>query len=204
MVKKEEGYYAVSRKTLIAGIIILVIAAVLAGVYFKGGFDKYLGKNETKAADGTGPAPKFSLIAIETSKCPECMNVSQAIEIIKGAPAVNITSDKVISFDSAEAKKLIEKYSIEHLPAFILKGKNLDAKLTPFEKKNDALVFGNAPPVYYDIKNDKVVGEVTVIALTKPSCSKCFDVTKLVAQLKTLGMAIVGEQVVEYNSTTGR
>lgn len=201
MIKKEEEYYALSRKTLIAGIVIVIIAAVLAGVYFKGGFDKYLGKNETKTAE---PLPKFELIAIENPACTECMNASQAMEIIKGAPVLNVTSDRIISFDSAEAKKLITKYEIERLPAFILKGKNLDAKLTPFEKKKDALVFGRSPPVYYDIKKDKIVGEVTVIAITKPSCEKCFDITKLVAQLKNLGMAIVSEQIAEYNSTTGK
>lgn len=204
MAKNEEEYYKLSKKTLIAGIIILIIIAILLGIYFKGGFDKYLGKNETETPEPAKPVPKFELTAIETSKCPECMNVTMAIEIIKGAPTLNVTSDKILSFDSKEAKSLIEKYGIERLPAFILKGKDLDADLPPFEKKKDALVFGNTPPVYYDIKNDDVVGEVTVVAITKPNCEKCFDVTRLAAQLKTMGMAIVGEQVVEYNSTTGK
>lgn len=201
MSKKEE-YYTLDKKTLVVGIIVCVIAVVLGGLYFTGYLDQYIGKNETKTAV-QGPAPKFELIAIEPSGCPECMNVTQAVEIIKNAPTLNITSDKVLSFDSDEGKKLIEKYGIKHLPAFVLKGKNLNADLAPFEKKKDALVFGNAPPVYYDIATGEIVGKVTAVIITKPDCKNCFNVSLLIDQLAQYGMLIVGKQEVSYASKEG-
>lgn len=200
---KNKEYYKLNQKTIGIAILVIVIAAILVGVYLKGGFS-IQPEETTEEETEEATIPEFELIAIQNEECTECLNVTESIDIIKQAPTLKITSDKVLSFESEEAKKLIKKYSIERLPAFILKGEKVDADLPPFEKVEDALVFKNTPPVYYDLKEERAAGKVNLIIIAKEDCEECFDMSGLSQQLEMIGMVVVDEKTVEYDSKEGK
>ncbi|MBD3303883.1 hypothetical protein GF343_01965 [Candidatus Woesearchaeota archaeon] len=210
--KNKEEYYKLDKKTMGYALLGLIVVLIIAGLFYYDVIElpeSKEGKKEKKILDNfTVPvgAPEVELYVIENSDCRECINASQVIEIIKGAPTLDVTSDKIIEYDSDEGKDLIEEYELKRLPAFVLKitsEEKLEEAVPPFEKRNGDMVYDMTPPPYYDVKEGEIKGVISVIKLVNPGCEDCFDLDALMKNLKMFGLAISEEKTVEYDSEEG-
>jgi len=203
--KKNNGYYRISKKTLGFCILALAVIVVLIALYYSGTFGE-ITKTEKKDAVPEKeeiPPPEFELMII-TADCEECIYATTAAEILKSAPTIKITSEKFIEYESEEGKTMVAKYDLKKLPAFLLKGENLDIDLPPFEKNDDVLVFGQTPSPYYDVATGQIKGIVSVIKIVDPACEKCFDLEKLMNNLKMFGVYVSTEKTTQFDSPEGK
>lgn len=210
---KKEEYYKLDKKTAGYALLGLIVVLIIAGLFYYDVIELPESKDikqEKKILDNfTVPvgAPEVELYVIENSDCKECINASQVIDIIKGAPTLDVKSDKIIEYDSDEGKDFIEEYELKRLPAFVLKitsGEQLEEAIPPFEKRNGDMVYDLTPPPYYDVEEGKIKGVISVIKLVNPGCEDCFDLDALMDNLKMFGLAISDEKVVEYDSDEGK
>jgi hypothetical protein len=205
--KKDDESYQLDKKTLGIAVIVILVIAILVGLYYSGvlGFAESDKKDTAKVVEKEeAEIPEFELIAIAPD-CEKCISADEAVKIIKDAPTLKITSDKIVEHDSDEGKTLIAKYELTKLPAFILKGDNLDIDLPVFTKKEDALVFDKTPAPYFDVATGTVKGLVDITKIVDPDCEQCFDMDKLVENLKLMaGMAFDSEKTVPFDSAEGK
>lgn len=88
---------------------------------------------------------------------------------------------KEVSFDSAEAETLIEKYSIEKLPSMIVDKEatsntqftNVWTERVGTRESDDSLVFRSNYPPYYDIETNEVIGSVIAYNIMPRDCDVC-------------------------------
>jgi len=209
---KKEEYYKLDKKTAGYVLLGLIVVLIIAGLFYYDVID--LPESEEKEEEKqvldnfTVPvtAPEVELYVVQNSACDECINVSEVIEIIKGAPTLDITSDQIVEYDSEKGKELIEEYELKRLPAFVLKivsGEKLEEAIPPFEKRNGDMVYDLTPPPYYDVQEDTIKGAISVIQLVNTDCEDCFDLSALMKNLKMFGLAFSDEQIVEYDSEEG-
>lgn len=215
--KSKGEYYKLNKKTV--GYIVFAIVAViviLLGLYYSGIF-KDLGveidldtkQDKVKTDNFTVKIgkPEVDLFVIENPDCQECINVSKVIGIIKGAPTLDVVSDKTVAYDSEEGKELIAEYDLKRLPAFVMKiasDTNFEGDLPPFEKRNGDLVFDETPPPYYAVKDGQVKGIVKVTKIVNPDCEECFDLDLLMNNLRTFGVYIDEEETIAYDTADGQ
>jgi len=202
--------YNISKKKLGYAILVLAVIVILITLYYQGVFDSILPeqkeevKPEKQVLEEFKIIPEVELTAV-TVDCKECINASQAVDIISDAPIFKVLKTEFIESDSDEGKALIEKYDLKRLPAFIMTGEEISKiDLPTFEKREGAQVFDITPPPYYDIDSGKIKGLVEVIKLTDTDCEKCFDLDKLTANLKQFGIKFASEKEVSIDSDEGK
>lgn len=174
---------AFSKKQLKIAAILAVVLAVIAAIVIINPF-KSLPQNQgpdAAAGEEASSKPKISFVSITVPDCAECNAVEGLVASLKTLE-VSIESEKTLAYDSAEAKELIQKYSIEKVPALIISGetsKNKDLseawpQLGTVES-DGALVLRNIPPVYLDLKENIFKGRVSMIRLTDSACVDCSE-----------------------------
>lgn len=141
---------------------------------------------------------KITVTVIPAPDCEDCIQPESFIAAIKQLPLVDVT-ENILDHDSKKAQELIGKYNIEKLPAAIVTGEIEELEIPSFTKADDAHVFAESPPPYYDISSGSIEGLVSITYLTDAGCPLCFDVTQFGAQLKQLGVAIGSEEELEYS-----
>lgn len=174
--------------------ILLVVLIILLSINIL--ISTLAGKEFSKKLDVKIEASKPALISITkiTADCSDCSSIDLSIQNLKSGN-VNITDEKEFNFKTSEAKELISRYNIKTLPTFIVTSENLSKLSTvSYEKVNDALVFNNIKPPYYDIKQNKIIGLVKVTLLKADNCEKCTDISFIKTQLEKVGVKIT-----EYN-----
>ena len=62
---------------------------------------------------------------IKISGCEKCFNLNTISSGLNKLGNISVKSEKELDYNSAEGKKLIEKYNIERIPALIVLSKNL-------------------------------------------------------------------------------
>ena len=151
-------------------------------------------------------ASKPALLAvtiINDDACKDCTSVALIPATLKKNGA-NITSQKSVSHDSVEGKALIAKYGITNVPAIVVTGEINKTDNQGFEVKDNALVYSQKQPPYLDLKQNKVVGRVTLTIINATSCKDCTDVMPLVSNLKGIGVAFEKTIVYDANSQNGK
>jgi hypothetical protein len=210
---KKEEFYKLDKKTIGYVLLGLIVVLIIAGLFYYDVIELPESKDkkeEKKVLDNfTIPvgAPEVELYVVDNSDCKKCINASEVIEIIKGAPTLNIKSDKIIEYDSEEGKALIEEYELKRLPAFVLKivsDAKLEEAIPPFELRNGDMVYDMTPPPYYDVEEDEIKGVISVIKLINPACEDCFDLDVLMKNLKMFGLAVGDETAAEFDSDEGK
>lgn len=213
----KEEFYTLNKKFVGYCLIAIIIIAIFVGLYYSGVIDLPALKSSEKAEQKTEKkvldnftisvgAPEVELLVIENKACKECINVSEVIEIIKGAPTLKVKSDKIVAHDSAEGREIISEYSLKRLPAFVLKILSSEKieSLPPFESRKGALVYDATPPPYFDVTDETVKGVVRMQKIIAEDCSECFNLDVLVKNLKMFGIVLGEEKSFAYDSEEGK
>jgi len=208
--KKNNEYYKIDKKTMGYGFLAVIVIIILVVLYSQGMFDSFMPeqketvKPEKQVLGEVKLIPEV-VITVVTVDCEDCINASKAVDILKDAPIFKVMNTEFVESESAEGKALIEKYDLARLPAFIMTGEDIGSlELPTFEKRSGAQVFDTLPPPYYDVESGKIKGVVEVIKLEDPDCDQCFDLNKLIDNLKMFGINIKSEKTVAYDSEEGK
>jgi len=196
-------------------------AAVIVGETQNLSIENFELRNDVLVFDQS-PAPFFdtstgavkgmvdaTIIADKT--CKECSNLSLIVDQLKQS-GVFISSKRTLDKDSAEGKKLVEKYKIEKVPTLIF---NNEAMLYEIfqrvwntvgsEENEGMLVMRQITPPYKDIESNTVKGLVVMTYVTDKSCSECYNATMLKQVMSSnFGMQVVKENNVDVSSGAGK
>lgn len=125
----------------------------------------------------------LTLIEILPADCSSCQGALPLVEALKKQSVKIEKEDKLSPTDSA-AQQLIKQYRIEKIPGLIVEGELEKENIAKFfsgrgQVENGVFVAQNLTPPYFDLKQNKVVGEITSLTYLKDStCSECYDVSK--------------------------
>ena len=179
------------------GIALIIAAIVFLVLYFV----------PFKPAGPEGPEdaplPKRAVqLTVLTVDCEDCFDITMASEFIKNFPTLNVT--ETTELDVNESLELAEKYNITKLPSILIKGDVSNLTVPNFASVEDALVLTTTPPPYYDLKDERVKGKVSLTVLEASDCDECFNMSLVVDQLKGFGIAITSTKILDYKSAAGK
>lgn len=143
------------------------------------------------------PTYELTITTIAAPNCPDCVDISQLASVIKQTPNVKVTEEKTVQLE--DAQELIEKHGIDRLPAVIVTGDVEEVSIQGLERSENALVFKQAPPPYYDTAQERVVGLVSVTLIKDKTCNECANLSSVVDQLEQVGVAVSEEQTLDVS-----
>ncbi len=120
--------------------------------------------------------------------CAECFDLTKVSSAVE--EKAEVKSDNTLDFKSQEAKKIIEKYGIQRIPALIVESKNIDElglDENIFRIEGNAAIFDKPAP-YYDLASGNIKGKVSVIEIYDESCDECYRFSGTAEQFKKLGI----------------
>jgi len=173
-------------------LLVVLVALVAVSAYFTFSVPKKAPVVEQK--------PQMVEADFLGADCAECFNLSIAFDFLNKQPGMKLAA--VRNRTSSESEELAAKYNITRLPALVLTGEIENRTIPSFEQVGDALVFSTAPPPYFDVKEGKVKGIVSVIKL-EASCPTCFNTSILVDQLRASGVVLGQVQIVRAGTGEG-
>ncbi len=149
-------------------------------------------------------AARVELTVLSDETCTGCFNATALANSIKAT--VNVTSEKTLKFSDREAKELIAKYNIQSLPTIVLRGEidKAHASLQSLSKQEDILYLANVPAPYFETATGLVRGNVVLTHIKDSSCAKCSSTASFGVQLKSAGVHIASEEIVESTSAKGK
>ncbi len=151
----------------------------------------------------------LEILSVIDSTCADCFDIVPFIENIKKLN-VNIINESEFQRDTEQAKELIEKYKIEKIPTFIIKGElEKDASLAELwtkigEIKNGNFVFNKVMPPYVSAETGEIRGKVNLTVISDKGCKDCFSASFYENLPKQLGLSITETNRVEYRTPEGR
>ena len=148
----------------------------------------------------------YSVDVIRITGCSECFNLDIISAGLDKLNTIKIEENKTLDYNSAEAKKLIDKYSINRVPALLILSRNidkisLDDKI--FRKTKNAAIFDKAAP-YIDLKSGKVEGIVNLKEVYDAKCKDCTSLDSVKEQLEQLYVKIKDYELVDSSSEEGK
>ena len=155
---------------------------------------------------------KLEVAIITFSECDNCYDIKNTLEDLK-KQNVNITKEESFDSNSIEGKQLINQYKIEKIPTLIITGEtNKTDQLQRYwnvigEKRgnsNETIIYTKITPPFYDLKEKRITGRVSIINLVDLSCGKCVSLIGIVNGFKKEGVAVKEERIVEYKSAEGK
>ena len=205
--KKEHAEHKThKKKSLNMETVSLILASLLVLVLIINAFNlgtlKSALSDKVEKAQEAAIKPKIGIVSLTNANCNDCFDVKPLADAVKGM--VNVTSEKSLAYDAADAAALIKKYGIKKVPAVILTGEIDKFTQEGFEKKDDALVLEAQNPPYTDTEANKIVGRVTITVIYDLSCTDCTDLKQLGAQLKSSGVAVSKQDNLESNSAEAK
>ncbi len=147
------------------------------------------------------PKPVNIELTVISSDCKDCFDITNIVNSIKSG---NVNIKKEQSLASDKANDLINKYKINKLPTVIVKGEIEKLNLEGFEKKEDALVFTSLKPPYFSIKENKVLGLVSLTQINAKSCTQCESLDPLVKQFTISKIKIVDKKVLDVSDSSAK
>ena len=178
-------------------LIIALVIVMAIGLYFTLSVPKI-----EEPAPEVVPPPREITLTLLGNDCDDCTDLSRAVDALKQQEGMNVTEVTELSIE--ESKELAEKYEITRLPALLILGNTSGLTLPNFNTKEDALVFDQVPPPYYDVAEEKLKGDVTVVLLMDQTCTDCFNLSQVIQQLSDAGLKIVSQSVVDSNDVEGK
>ena len=181
----------INNEGFLVGVVVVLVFILIFVVIFN---IKYI-KSEKAYAD-----------VIIIGGCKECFDLNLVLEELNKNENLEIKSEKKLEYESKEAKKLLEDYEIEKVPAIIIKSRdiekiNLDKNLF-FIRKNYA-IFDKAVP-YIDLKTNILVGLVEIKEIQDISCSECSNFSSILNGLKNIKIKIENYEIVSSSSEKGK
>lgn len=196
-----------NRNNYLAWILAVLLAAnLIVMVFFTVTVD-----NKLEEAIGFATPQVGTLTLITANDCPQCRDLEPLKEYII-SQNVEITDEQTFSAETPEGRDLIDKFAIEKLPTLIFQSeKKVKTQLkTAIEKgsreiDDNTLLWEQAFPPYFDLKNNFITGLVEVIFLTDKSCSECYDVVQVQKEiLDNFGVVIVTEKPIDISDEEGK
>ncbi|MBI2658298.1 hypothetical protein HYX08_06430 [Candidatus Woesearchaeota archaeon] len=183
------------------GIAIVLGIILLTNIFLASSISREIKKSAQALQEKSMPA-KIELTLIKNSKCPDCFDISPAVDYVNSLNA-NITRQAELQFDSAQAKELIGRYGIEKIPVIVITGQIEKISAEGMEKKENALLIASNPP-YTNALTGEIEGRVILYHLKDMSCKKCSNLTPLISQIKLAGVGIYDEKEIDSGSAEGR
>lgn len=148
----------------------------------------------------------YSVEIIKISGCNECFNLDIISANLDKINNIKIKSNKTLDYNSDEAKKLIDKYSITKVPALLIISRNID-KITldekVFRKVKNAAVFDKPAP-YIDLSSGQVKGLVTLKEVYDSNCKECTTLSSIEKQLEQMQVKIKSYDLIDSSSEEGK
>ena len=141
---------------IILSLLIIIGAIVIFNIFDIGSMIKQVDDNGL---------PTIKLNIIRDASCTECYGLITEIETIK-AMDVNV-DEKIIDYNSREARNLIDKYDIKKIPVILIFGDIEGLKVPNFERRDDALLLVRVLSPYIDTASGEVQGVVELIHIRK-------------------------------------
>lgn len=155
----------------------------------------------------------LSITTITDSKCNNCANIKAiASQISSIAYVGEEKSFDYSSFDSNEAKILVEKFNLLRVPAIIISSDLVYYpeiagawKTIGSIEPTGEFVSREFPLPYREISTGYVKGLVGLTMLKDSNCSSCFEITEFKDILtRTFGMEFNKEEIFDINSSEGK
>ncbi|MBI2971820.1 MAG: hypothetical protein HYY37_05365 [Candidatus Aenigmarchaeota archaeon] len=204
--------FTMNRKFSSENVFIILVALVVAisviNVAILFSTNAFLG-NLIKAQEEEARAARLEAISIVDSSCADCYAIATMTNLLR-KENVNITSERMVEFSSAEGRQLVQQHAIPRIPALVLKGEANKTGAQGFVasygayRGNDTAVVTNYDPPYYDVGQQRVVGRITATHVTDPSCPNCTSLAPLIDALREAKVAIAEEKSVAYSSPEGQ
>lgn len=183
------------------GLTALLAILVLVNVYTTWSMADIA--NEFKAeTEELSRAAEIEIITIIDSSCTDCFDTSAVVQKIKGAN-VEVTSQQDLEYSDEAAQALIEKYSLEKIPAVIVTGEinKEGSPISGLETKDDALLFLNPDPVYLELSSGDYRGRINIEIIEKEDCEECFDLSEFVSAISDV-MSVSSEKTRSLEDAT--
>ncbi len=153
---------------------------------------------------------KVQIKYIIDSSCEKCVDLTSISSSLK-EQGVNIQDEQFIEYNSNEGKELISKFSIKEVPAILISDeidyyidmKDALIQSGAINKEGFYAVHSTLPP-YRNLSQNRIVGLVDVVYLTKEDCLVCYDVSVTRNILLRFGMALNKENTYNINSPEGK
>ncbi len=151
-----------------------------------------------------------SIIHVVDSSCEKCVDLLPISSTLR-EQGVFIQDERLIEYNSKEGQDLIKKFEIKEIPAILI-SKEIDyytdvkdalAQSGAKEKEGFYAIHSTIPP-YLDLSQNRIVGLVDVIYLTKDDCPVCYDVSVNRNILLRFGLALNKENTYDINSPEGK
>ena len=161
------------------------------------------------------PAPYFEVktekvvglvkvINVIDSSCGDCTKLDIAEGLKQNGVVIN--EEKNVEFGSKEGQELIKKYGIQQIPAVLI-SEDVDnynevkqaLEQMKVEKKDGFYAVFSVVPPYISLKENKLVGVVTLVLLKDKSCDECYDVNVNKAILQRFGIKPKEENTYEVD-----
>ncbi len=167
---------------LLIGLLVILLFSLYSIYQVRTGLEEMKPPEPPKLA-------QLTITVIAAPKCDDCFDAAAFSQAVRQTPLTNVV-ESTVAYDSIDGQKLIKDYQITRLPAAVVTGEIDNVTVQGFTKAEDAYVFTETPPPYYDIKLGGVVGRVTVTFITDALCAQCFDVTSFADQLAQVGVSV--------------
>ncbi len=143
------------------------------------------------------------------SSCEKCVDLTPISSALQ-QQGMFIQNEQSIEYNSDEGMELIERFSVKEIPAILISDevdyypdiKDALLQSGAIKKEGFYAVHSTLPP-YRDLSQNKVVGLVDVIYLTKDDCSDCYNVSVNRNILLRFGILLDEENTYDINSPEG-
>ena len=195
-------------KTLIIGLLAAFVIFSGVNAFLLSDVSNHITGKVLEMKELQRPA-NLEVVKLVPENCENCFNIERAVVDLKGKN-VNVTSEKTISAESAEAKQFIEAYGLETLPALMITGEiNKSESLKNFFNSvgkidGEVALYTKIEPVFFDLKENSVKGRVKVISIVDSGCASCTNFEGFVDYLRQNRVSISESREVEWNSAEGK
>lgn len=144
------------------------------------------------------------VIDIIDSLCKDCTELN-TVDSLKQNGVV-ISENRKVEFSSREGQELIKKFSIQQIPAVLI-SEDIDSypvvkqalEEMGLENRNGFYAVHSIVPPYISLKENKLVGIVTLVMLNDKSCDECYDVNVNKIILQRFGINVKPEDIYEID-----
>lgn len=188
--------------------VTIIFASLLIGLVITVKTNVVISKQIVENEEDARPA-ELDIIILEDANCTDCSDTELFIDVIE-KQNVQINSNTVLDISSQKAKELIDRFSIDKVPTFIVSGeieknKNLKEMWSQIGDIQDgSFVLRQVLPPYVLVRTGEVKGRVKLIMLNDIDCEECYDVFVHEEIMTQFSFPTTNDEIVDINSTSGK
>lgn len=155
-------------------------------------------------------AGRVNVTVLQDERCTTCQDYSTVADQFKMV-GIAIDRQNMVEYNSTEGRALVEKYSLDKVPAVLLSANAWEYSVVQnawdnvgTRESDGTLVLRKVTPPYRELENGTIVGLVTLIDLANTSCKKCYDVGVHRKLFERIGVVFKTETTYDVNTAAGR